>query len=71
MFAFANGVYAVDRDDVRASFDAYKAAILSQDGTRASELVSRRTIAEYQKYVDWAHTADRRTLESLSLINRT
>ncbi|HUR57302.1 MAG TPA: hypothetical protein VM029_06310 [Opitutaceae bacterium] len=61
---------AAERDDVQAAFDGYKSAILSQDGARAAELVSERTLAEYQRYVDWARDADRETLQSLSLINR-
>lgn len=61
---------AAERDDVQMAFDGYKSAILTMDGARAAELVSERTIEEYQNYVDWARSADRKTLESLSLINR-
>ena len=62
--------HATEQDEVQAAFDAYKTAILSMDGARAAELVSSRTIAEYQNYVDWARSANRQALESLSLINR-
>lgn len=53
-----------------ACFDAYKHAILSQDGATAVELVSSETVDEYQTYVDMCLDADRATLETLSIFPR-
>jgi hypothetical protein len=72
-FAFLGAVLTVkasEHEDVQMAFDGYKSAILAKDGARAAKLVAERTFEEYQNYVDWARSADRRTLESLSLINR-
>lgn len=52
------------------TFEDYKSAILEQKGQVAVGLVTKRTVDEYQNYVDWALSADRKTLESLSFINR-
>ncbi|HEY5551625.1 MAG TPA: hypothetical protein VIK52_07045 [Opitutaceae bacterium] len=63
-------LHADDATDVRKAFDDYKAAILEQRGTEAAELVTRRTLEEYQKYRDWALFAPRITVQELSLLNR-
>src|SRR5262249_29184349 len=55
---------------VEKSCQDYKSAILDQKGEAAVGLVTKRTVDEYQHYVDWALSADRKTLESLSFINR-
>lgn len=70
LFSLAPVAFAAEADDVRAAFNNYKAAILKQDGVGAVSFVSKRTVAEYQQYIDWALKADRPTLEALSLINR-
>lgn len=62
--------FAGEPEAVAKSFGDYKSAILNQRGEVAVGLVTRRTIDEYQRYVDWALAADRKTMESLSFINR-
>jgi hypothetical protein len=62
--------FSGEPEDVVKSFEAYKSAILEQKGRLAVELVTMRTLDDYQQYVDWALSADRKTLESLSFINR-
>lgn len=64
------GDRAEEVEGVGDCFAAYKAAILDMDGEAAVELVTERTIATYQEQVDWALTAPRETIESLSLVNR-
>lgn len=59
-----------DPEDIAKSFQDYKSALLEQKGETAAGLVTKRTIAEYQLYVDLALSADREKLESLSFINR-
>lgn len=59
-----------DEVQILAAFTQYKDAILSTDGKRAADLVTTRTIDEYQQYMDWARSANRETLESLSTINK-
>ncbi|HYG22611.1 MAG TPA: hypothetical protein VEH04_07515 [Verrucomicrobiae bacterium] len=59
-----------ESDAVVKSFQEYKSAILEQKGQVAVGLVTKGTVDEYQHYVDWALSADRQTLESLSFINR-
>jgi hypothetical protein len=61
---------ADDAVDVRVAFDSYKAAILEQRGNDAVELVTSRTIEEYQKYRDLALFAPRTEVQELSLLNR-
>ena len=56
--------------EVAKCFQEYKSAILEQNGEVAVGLVSKRTVDEYQNYVNWALSADRKTLESLSRTNR-
>lgn len=56
--------------DIEKTFEAYKNAILAADGAKSAEIVSQRTLDEYQKYVDWAVHADRETLENLSTVNK-
>jgi hypothetical protein len=51
-------------------FQNYKSAILAQKGDVAFDLVTRRTVDEYQRYLNWGLTGDRQTLESLPFINR-
>lgn len=65
LFAFAGEPEAVVK-----SFQDYKSAILNQNGEAAVALVTKRTVEEYQRYVEWALTADRKTLQSLAFINR-
>jgi len=62
--------WSAEPEAVSESFQSYKSAILDQKGESAVRLVTKRTVEEYQKYVDWALSADRKTLESLSFINR-
>ncbi|MEW6747066.1 MAG: arylsulfatase [Planctomycetota bacterium] len=59
-----------ESDAVVKSFQEYKSAILEQEGQVAVGPVTKRTVDEYQHYVDWALSADRNTLELLSFINR-
>jgi len=59
-----------DAQGIQKTFDAYKTAILNTDGPTAAAHVSKRTIDEYQQYVDWCRLADRQTLETLSTINK-
>ncbi|TCI02685.1 hypothetical protein EZV61_12875 [Corallincola luteus] len=59
-----------DINAVKACFSEYKHSILSSQGKRAVKYVSQRTVDEYQKYVDWALYADRRTFKNLSIINK-
>jgi hypothetical protein len=61
---------AEEKDDVVAAFKGYKEAILAQKGEEAAGWVTKGTIDEYQRYVDWALEADRKTVEGLSMINR-
>lgn len=63
-------VLAGEPEAVGRCFQDYKSAILGQEGDAAAGLVTTKTIDEYQRYVDWAMSADRRTLEALSLVNR-
>ena len=69
-FCFPVITYADETGAVTGTFDNYKSAILELKGELAVGLVTNRTVEEYQHYVDWALTADRKTMESLSLINR-
>lgn len=62
--------FASDSEAILKSFQNYKSAILDQKGEIATGLVTKRTVDEYQNYVDWALSGDRKTLESLSFINR-
>lgn len=62
--------FAGESEAVSRSFQNYKSAILAQNGDVAADLVTRRTVDEYQHYLNWGLTGDRQTLESLSLINR-
>ena len=59
-----------DAQGIQKAFGAYKTAILNTDGPTAVAHVSKRTIDEYQQYVDWCRLADRQTLEALSTINK-
>lgn len=67
---FPNPLYAGDADGVKKTFADYRSAVLDQRGKDAVQLLSKATIDEYQKYVDWALKADKKTLESLSMMNR-
>ena len=62
--------FAGEPEDVHATFDGYKSAVLSQKGEAAVGFVTKGTVEEFQNYVNWALDADRKTLESLSLANR-
>jgi len=66
----SNIAIADEAKKVEQAFNGYKTAILAQEGMNASQLVTASTIAEYQKYIDWAKTAERKALESLSFFNR-
>lgn len=57
-------------ESVEDCFSSYRKAILDQDGDTAVTFLSNATIHEYQRYVDWALTAEQQELESLSFINR-
>lgn len=59
-----------DVQGVSACFEAYKGAILAQEGEAAVEHLSQSTIDEFQNYVNLALTAEREELEALSFINR-
>jgi hypothetical protein len=63
-------VFAEEKDGVVAAFKGYKEAILGQKGEEAAGWVTKGTIDEYQRYIDWALEADRKTVEGLSMINR-
>jgi hypothetical protein len=69
-FCFPMLTLASETEAVIKSFQDYKSAILDQKGEVAVGLVTKRTVDDYQHYVDWALAADRKTLESLSFINR-
>lgn len=66
----APSAYAGDAESVGRCFQDYRSAILDRRGEAAAGLVTTQTIGEYERYVGWALSADRATLESLSLINR-
>jgi hypothetical protein len=66
----APSAYAGDAESVHLCFQDYRSAILDRRGEAAAGLVTAQTIGEYQRYVGWALSADRKTLESLSLVNR-
>ena len=70
LVAMAPCVMAEEKDEVLAAFKGYKEAILTQKGEDAAGWVTKGTIAEYQRYIDWALEADRKTVEGLSMINR-
>ena len=55
---------------VAKAFEDYRSAILNKQGSVAVNLVTQRTIDDYQQQLDWALSADRQTVESLSLANR-
>lgn len=59
-----------DVADIQHTFDAYKAAILSTDGSAAVRQIAQPTLNEYQNYIDWCLHADRETLQSLSALNK-
>lgn len=62
--------FASEPEAVVKTFEGYKSAILEQKGQVAVGLVTKQTVDEYQHYVDWALSADRKTLGALSFINR-
>ena len=61
---------SLDAMEIQCTFDAYKSAILSMDGSASVDQIAQRTLNEYQKYIDWCLHADRRTLQNLSTINK-
>jgi hypothetical protein len=61
---------AEEKDAVKAAFQGYKDAVVAQRGEDAAGWVTKSTIDEYQRYVDWAQTADRKTVERLPFGNR-
>ena len=62
--------WAAESDDVKSSFGRYQAAVVAEDGKAAVEVVTKSSIAEYQRYVDLARTADRKTLEAEAMTTR-
>lgn len=55
---------------VKASFEAYREAILEDDGARAAKFVSHHTIDYYDEIVVQALTADSMALDTMSLIDK-
>lgn len=55
---------------IRESFEAYRKALLEQDGEAASEWVSQSTIDMYEHQVSWARTASRDEVLALGFMNR-
>lgn len=64
------GIGSAESKALEESFSTYRAAILDGDGATAARHVSRSTLDQYQKYVDWSLKADRETLQSLSAMEK-
>jgi len=64
------GTESLEADAVRKTFTDYKDAVVAADGAAAVRLITQRTVDEYQKYTDWARTANRTTLDSLSAFSK-
>ena len=61
---------AGDEAAVRATFAAYKAAVLAQQGERAADNVTTDTLREYARYRELALSAPRAALEALPMTER-
>ena len=61
---------AGDEAAVRATFAAYKAAVLAQQGERAADNVTTGTLREYARYRELALSAPRAALEALPMTER-
>jgi hypothetical protein len=70
LMAVIPSAVAEEKEDVAAAFKGYKEAILAQKGEEAAGWVTKGTLDEYQRYIDWALEADRKTVEGLSMMNR-
>jgi hypothetical protein len=70
MLPAARFVRADDAADVRACFDAYKKAILAQDGKAAGELVDSRTLAYYGRMRDAALKTPAAEVRKLPMLDR-
>ncbi|UOV05910.1 hypothetical protein MUU77_11575 [Pseudoxanthomonas sp. F37] len=61
---------ADDEAAVRATFAAYKAAVLARQGERAADHVTAGTLREYARYRELALAAPRTALEALPMTER-
>jgi hypothetical protein len=59
-----------EADDVRASFQAYKQAILARDGATALSHVDKKTLQYYERMRDAALTANRGTVQAMSTVDK-
>jgi hypothetical protein len=61
---------ADDEAAVRATFAAYKTAVLARQGERAADHVTAGTLREYARYRELALAAPRTALEALPMTER-
>jgi hypothetical protein len=61
---------SADERAVRAAFQAYKAAVLDQQGTHAADRVTSGTLDAFERYRELALTGDRDTLQALPVTDR-
>jgi len=68
-FSNANA-QATSRDSVKATFEAYREAVLAEDDQAALAQIDRNTLAYYQEIRDHAVASDSQTVTKLPLIDR-
>ena len=68
--AAPTGREANDAQAVRAAFEAYRRALMDEDGDAAADRVTAETLEDFQQYRDWALTAREGGVRALSLSER-
>jgi hypothetical protein len=74
ILAFSNPIYTsaqtLESDDIRKSFNDYKAAILASDGDKAVTYVDQNTIEYYNGILENTLKSDSLTISNLEMIDR-
>lgn len=69
-FSSVTFAQTLESDDIRKSFNDYKAAVLATDGDKAVIYVDQKTVAYYDRILRKSLTADSLTIDTMDIIDK-